>query len=282
MNIPGTQGNDRAKSNDPGDGENSTFGQDVLTSLAFLSRLPIRLSTSHYSLAGASRAFGGAGLILGAIVGAVFWIASAAGLDPVIAVIVALAAGALVTGGLHEDGLADVADGFGGGWSVERKLAIMRDSQIGAYGVLALIFSVGFRIAAYAAIFATGPSGLELSLIASIGLFGGIGCLSRAPLALMMYQLPLARKDGRAAEAGSPTHDNMRYGLFVSAALGFICLMFALKTVAVIAVFTFVAMAYLLMARLAKSQIGGYSGDVLGALQQTGEIFGLLAVLMFQ
>ena len=275
MNNPDTQGNDHAKTDEPTNENGSSFAHDVMTGLAFLSRLPIRLSNPRFSLARSSRAFGIVGLILGALSGAIFWLAHSVGLGTLPAVIVALALSALISGGLHEDGFADVADGFGGGWSKERKLEIMRDSQIGTYGVLALIFSVGFRITAYSSIIAS-----QNSFITSVAMFAAIGCLSRSTMALMMYQLPLARKDGRAVDAGTPSHDNLRNGLFISAITGLLCLLVVVKTSAVIASFAGVAIAYLVVRKLAKSHIGGYTGDVLGALQQTTEIFILLALLL--
>jgi len=278
MNSHDTQGNDHTKTPEPGNDTNSSFAGDILASLAFLSRLPIKLANRHFSLANSSRAFGIAGLILGAICGAIFWAVHMVGLGTLPAIITALALSALITGGLHEDGLADVADGFGGGWSSERKLEIMRDSQIGTYGVLALVFSVGFRIAAYSSLVDSGNIGN--SFIVTIAVFAAIGCLSRSTMALMMYQLPQARKDGRAVEAGVPSHDNLRNGLFISAIAGLTCLVVGVETGAIIATFAGVAIAYLVVRKLASSQIGGYTGDVLGTLQQVTEIFCLLALLI--
>jgi len=251
----------------------TSFWQDFLASLAFLSRLPVN-SPPDVSLAEASRAFGVVGLFLGALTGLAFWLASAIGFGTVVAILVALAINALLTGALHEDGLGDVADGFGGGWSKARKLEIMRDSTIGAYGVLALIFSVALRVAAYTLILSVEPG-----LFATIAFFAAISCLSRAIIPVMMYQMPLARSDGRAAQAGKPSHDNLRQGLFIAVIAGAVFLMLAVGITGVIAGFAGVLVAYLIIAQVARRQIGGYTGDVLGALQQTAEIFSLLAIL---
>lgn len=287
--------NRAAQANDGSDEADSlvltetSFREDILTSLSFLSRLPVKVSQrpggGAPSLANASRAFGIVGLILGALTGVFYWVLSVIGVTPIPAVIMTLALGSVFTGGLHEDGLADTADGFGGGWSVARKLDIMRDSQIGTYGVLALIFSVGFRIFAYGEILgSTGLSPVTFSissLLAVISLFAAIGCLSRAPIALMMYQMPLARSDGRAAEAGKPSHNTLRSGLFISAVAGAICLVTFTGVGAAIAVFASLALVYVGLRKLANRQIGGYSGDVLGALQQSAEIGCLLALMLF-
>jgi len=252
----------------------SLLWHDVLICLSFFSRLPVNAPDQGAGLAGACRGFGIAGLILGVITGLIYTVVSMAGPAPLPSVIIALAIGAIMTGGLHEDGLADVADGFGGGWTKERKLEIMRDSHIGTYGVLALVFSVGFRIVAYTQII----NNLE-GTIAPIFLFAAIGCLSRAPLVLMMYQMPLARDDGRAAQAGKPSHDKTRASLFISFLFGAICLAVAVNITALVAVVTGIAIAYFAMAKLADAQIGGHTGDVLGALQQTVEFACLLALL---
>ena len=252
----------------------TSLSKDVRVALCFLSRLPVKPPQGPFNLAHASRAFGLAGLILGAISGLAFVMASLIGLGTTAAVIIALAIGTLATGGLHEDGLADVADGFGGGWDRSRKLEIMRDSQIGTYGVLALIFSVGFRIVAYAGLLGTDRGALE-----AVAIFAAIGCLSRAPMAMMMYQMPVARKDGRAVEAGSPSHDNLRTGLFVSAIAGGVILFFPAGVSGVAMTVAGMAFAYLVVARTAEKNIGGYTGDVLGTLQQITEIFCLIALL---
>ncbi len=251
----------------------TSFWQDFLTSLAFLSRLPVN-SPPEVSLASASRAFGVVGLFLGALTGLAFWLASAAGFGVIVAVLVALAINVLLTGALHEDGLGDVADGFGGGWTKARKLEIMRDSNIGAYGVLALVFVVALRVATYVSVLAVEPG-----LFATIGFFAAIACLSRAIIPVMMYQIPLARSDGRAAQAGKPPHDNLRQGLFIAVITGAVFLMLAVGITGVIASFAGVLAAYLIIAQIARRQIGGYTGDVLGALQQVAEIFALLAIL---
>src|SRR5690349_9302793 len=93
-----------------------------------------------------------AGVVVGRAGALVYWIAWKFNLPPLPCAMLALAATVAVTGALHEDGLADVADGFGGGKTVERKLEIMRDSRIGTYGVCALILSFMLRAGALAAI----------------------------------------------------------------------------------------------------------------------------------
>lgn len=278
MNNRETQANDKSDFSEPEQRAKQSFWQDFLTSLAFLSRLPIKPSgttSGDYSLVSASRTFGITGLFLGSLTGLIFWLASTLGLTTLPAVLVALAISTLITGGLHEDGLADVADGFGGGWTKDRKLEIMRDSSIGTYGVLALVFSVGLRVTAYVLLLEA-----NAGFFVIIAMFAALGCLSRAPLAFMMYQVPLARKDGRAVQAGSPCHDNLRQGLFVSVIAGAVLLILAIGIFATVAVLAGIFLAYLIIARLARIQVGGYTGDILGTLQQLAEISALLALLI--
>jgi len=110
-----------------------------------LSRLPVGYVELAPTIGSSAWAFPLVGGILGALAAMVMlgllWIGVAASM----AAGLALLAMIFLTGGLHEDGLADVADGFGGGRDTARKLEIMRDSQIGSYGGLALVFSLGFR-----------------------------------------------------------------------------------------------------------------------------------------
>ena len=276
MNKPDKQAIDQADTGEPHLTGKTSFLEDFLASLEFLSRLPVKV-TKRPPLAIASRAFGAVGLVLGALTGLLFWLAISAGLSTGLAVVIALAAHILLTGGLHEDGLADVADGFGGGWTVARKLEIMRDSAVGTYGVLALIFAVGLRVTAYNFILES-QSGAATGLLASVGLFAGVACISRAAMAFMMYQLPLARGDGRAAQAGSPSHDNLRQGLFISAVAGGAVLMLFGGITVALAAFAGAALAYLIVSRATRRQIGGYTGDVLGSLQQITEILALIAI----
>lgn len=119
---------------------------DWLTALQFLTRLPLpRVSYQPDSLSKAVAWFPLAGLLIGAAAAAVHALA-AKGLPPLLSALATLIFLVAVTGALHEDGLADTADGLGGGWTRERALEIMRDSRIGSYGAVALILSLLARL----------------------------------------------------------------------------------------------------------------------------------------
>jgi len=235
--------------------------RDVLTMLAFFSRLPIpaprepfdmRESAAAWPLAGAVLALGPAGL---------FWVMAYADAPPLLAALGALALLAALTGALHEDGLADTADGLGGGRQRQGKLAIMRDSRIGTFGVLALAFTIGGKAAALAALAAAPGLGALLLLAAAV--------LSRA-LALWHWRaIPPARPDGLAAAAGQPDPT----ALLIGAGTGALAAEALLAGFALAGLFAVTAavLAVILFTRLCARQIGGHTGDTIGAAQQIAE-----------
>src|SRR5271157_4942953 len=127
--------------------------EELKASIAFCTRLPLLGATAVGSgaIAKAAWAFPVAGLLVGLIAAAVYGIAHRAGIPAWPAAVLSVAATLMITGCLHEDGLADTADGFGGGATREQKLEIMRDSRIGAFGAVALALSILIRAAALAA-----------------------------------------------------------------------------------------------------------------------------------
>jgi adenosylcobinamide-GDP ribazoletransferase len=233
---------------------------------AFLTRLPFRAGAAPEpgALARASWAFPLAGILVGVAGGIVFSLSDRLGLPVNAMALLAVAATVLITGGLHEDGLADTADGLGGGAGRDEALAIMRDSRSGAFGVLALVFSVGLRVACLAA--------LPDSQIAVSALVAA-HAVSRGLLPALMLWLPPARSDGLAADAGQPTPPVATLAAFIALVVAMIALGFGRGITAII----FAAVAVAALALLARRRIGGYTGDVLGAAQQVGEIVVLLA-----
>jgi adenosylcobinamide-GDP ribazoletransferase len=179
-----------------------------------------------------------------------------------LAAVLALLAATLATGALHEDGLADLCDGFGGGRDRARRLEIMRDSRIGSYGALALGFAVLIRVLALSSL--SGSTG-TLALI-------GLSAVSRAPLPLALWLMPPARHDGlgRAAAGVGARRSLLAAGF----GLGFfaLCLPGALFALPVMALAAFG------LARLAMARIGGQTGDVLGAMQVVTELVGWLCL----
>jgi adenosylcobinamide-GDP ribazoletransferase len=230
----------------------------------FLTRVPLASAdTAGRPVAMGAWAFPLVGAGVGGVAALTFLAAWLPGLGDGPAALIAVLASAALTGALHEDGLADAADGLFGGPDRERRLAIMRDSRHGTFGVLALVVGVLLRAAALARL--GDPLHAGLALVAA-------HALSRALLPVTMRALKPARADGLGAGAGTPS----RAQAAVAAALGGGIALTALGPLrgllAVIAAGAAVAAA----ARLAQSRIGGYTGDVLGAFQQIGEIVILL------
>ena len=212
-------------------------------------------------LARASGWFPVVGLGVGACSGAV-WLVGLSVLPGFAAAGLALGAGLLLSGGLHEDGLADTADGLGGGGTPERRLEIMADSRIGAHGTLALVFSVGLRWAALAALGAW-QGALALVVAATLG---------RAAMVPATALLPYARPEGlgRLTEGAGSREMTLALGLaaLVAAAGGWGGLL----------ALAIAALAAGIVAAFVGRRLGGYTGDALGAVEQVAETAALLAL----
>lgn len=215
-------------------------------------------------LAGCAWAFPIAGLVCGVLYAALYETLLIAGFSHLMSVVLVVAFSVVFTGGLHEDGLADCADGFFGGYERERKLAIMKDSFIGTYGVLALIFAVLLKVSAMLVM--DEPAILLPALVAA-------EVISRGVLPLMMFLLPNAREGGLAAAAGKPTRTQVLVSLKLSL-IPALLLLWQNIWLAAVAVFV----AFVVVRYLAMKHIGGYTGDVLGLLQQLSVIAILLAL----
>jgi adenosylcobinamide-GDP ribazoletransferase len=251
---------------------------ELATCLRFFSRLPVpggqAMGAPGPALVDSLRLLPLAGLLIGACTALPLAVAQAIGLPPALSATLGLLAGTLATGALHEDGLADTADGFGG-VTRERKLAIMRDSRIGSFGVLALVFSVALRIGALAALLVGAGTGATVAAVL------GAAALSRALALLPMATLPAARTNGLGHGVGRPAGSTLAVCFGVAALLGL-----GLPPAAgmswphaVPAALCALAAA-VLMTRLASRQIGGHTGDVAGACQQMAEaayLIGLVA-----
>jgi adenosylcobinamide-GDP ribazoletransferase len=235
---------------------------DVAACLGFYTRLPAaRLGLPEVGFAEAQWAAPVAGAIVGLFGGIACATATWLSLPPSLAAIVALGVVLMATGSLHEDGVADVADGFGGGNTRERKLEIMKDSRNGTFGVVALVVTLLARWAAIAAIAASGPA--LVVLVAA-------HAASRALIPGFMTLVNPAKPGGLSAGIGKVPAN----AVLAAAGLGLLALLplgigTALITVVCLVIFS-IAMAW-----LTERQIGGQTGDVLGTLQQGGEIVAL-------
>ena len=240
---------------------------DIVAATRFLTRIPIgRSDEAHSSLATATRVFPLVGAVVGLIGGIVFGTANFVGLPPFLSALIAIGAAIIITGALHEDGLADTADGFGGGSTPIARLQTMRDSQIGVFGGLALILSVLARVGALTAL--ADPWLVAAALIAA-------GSLSRGILPWIMSRVELASETGVAAAVGKPSTASAAIAAVVGGVLSVLCL----GPTQGIVVLALAMMAAWLGGRLARRFLGGYNGDLLGAVQQTVEIVVLLGAV---
>lgn len=241
--------------------------QDVLVALMLLSRLPLPESDGARS-SEAAWAYPLAGLILGALAAFAGVIALGIGLPPGIAALVSLGVMTLLTGAMHEDGLADTADGLWGGWTRERRLEIMRDSHIGAYGVIALILGFSVRWAALSILFEAGGAAGAAAIVTA-------AALSRGGLPWLMATLPHARDDGLSHRVGTVALRSSYLALGIGAAAALIFTGFG-----GILALLFASAAVLAIGQTAKFKIGGQTGDILGAAQQCAEMAVLIALVI--
>ena len=243
--------------------------RDLAVALALLTRLPLPYPDfapdAPRPAAHAAWAYPLVGVVVGVLSALAAFIALWLGLPASVAALFALLAGVTSTGAMHEDGLADCADGFWGGWTRDRRLEIMKDSQIGTYGVIALVLSVGLRWAAISALITDGA--LLMALV-------GAGVISRAGMVLIMTYLPHARSTGLSRQTGIPP----RGAALFAGAIGLAAL--ALITPApIFSVIMAVGIVLVTTTLIAKAKIGGQTGDVLGSAQQLIEIAVLLTCL---
>ncbi len=234
--------------------------QDLLAALGLLTRLPIAVDTDHAMARGARSAW--AYPLVGLIVAICVLICAALldwlDVDPRAIAGVCLFASIMITGAMHEDGLADTADGLWGGWTPERRLEIMKDSRIGTYGVLALGLSLLIRYAAFLALIEAGMLWPGV-VIASVS--------SRAVMLALMALLSNARTDGLSQSVGKPGLPQLWIGLGIAAGVTLCVWPWALPAIAIVSGISGVACA-----AIANRKIGGQTGDILGATQQISEI----------
>jgi len=250
-------------------------GRDLAASLRFLSILPLPASTQPAEPAFSDFAWAAplAGALIGLLAAIALAIAARLGLPASLVAVAAVAALVVVCGGLHEDGLADFADGLSAGRSRDERLAIMRDSRIGAFGAIALTLTLVTRVAAIAALLAGGAGHAAAALIL-------VGAASRLGALVPLTTLAPARDDGLGASAG-----RLAPAVFfaAAAATAVVALVVGLGWLGLARALFAAALAIAAaggVAALAKRRLGGQTGDVAGAAQQAAEIAALIGLLI--
>ncbi len=250
-----------------------------LTAVQFFSRLPVPAWVGHSAdqLEQIARYFPAIGFVVGGLASIVWW-GTAQILPMHIALLLSMAVGILITGAFHEDGLADFVDGFGGGYMPEKILAIMKDSHVGVYGVIAITLTLLIKFFSLQQLSTRSFSLALLTLITA-------HVISRFLTASLIYTQRYVRLDDTAR--AKPATQGMSHSSFIitlliaASALGLlVCTglsLWALVSALVAAILMRVYLAW----RIQKT-LGGYTGDCLGAVQQLTEIafyLGLLAAL---
>ncbi|WP_144210648.1 adenosylcobinamide-GDP ribazoletransferase [Shewanella donghaensis] len=260
--------NSSEESNDSAPKNTGTLQKQLnlfLIALSFFTRIPVPAWVDFDSekLNQASRYFGVVGLLVGGLSAAVFW-ASQFVLPNNVAVILAIIMGVLVTGGFHEDGLADTADGFGGGWKVADKLRIMKDSRIGTYGSLALVLCLLLKWQLLVEIALYSPIKAVVAIIVAHS-------LSRVVAASIIYSEQYVTEDDGSKSKPLAQHQQMN-DLLILCLSGFVVLACLNGMVAFVLLLILATLRQALIWGF-KRQIGGYTGDTLGAAQQISELF---------
>ncbi|MCH2164271.1 MAG: adenosylcobinamide-GDP ribazoletransferase [Marinovum sp.] len=234
-----------------------------------MTRLPVpwHVEYSAEAQADSARYYPLVGVVVGSIAAFVLWIAQLIWAWP-IAVIMAVATAVWITGALHEDGLADTADGLGGAATRERALDIMRDSSIGVYGLIALLVVVSLKVFAL----------FSMSFLTAYGALLLAHVISRyAPVALIHF-MTYARREGAKFATPSISSGGHGLGLLTAVVFGVVGMVFlgwSLLLGLLIA-----SLAVLWLSWRAQNKLGGYTGDILGASQQLAELgiyLGLIA-----
>jgi len=256
------------------DGRDASSGwaplRGVRAAFAFLTRVPVggfpyaaadwRWSSAHFPLVGAA---------IGALLAALWFVLAPLGASPAAALV--LAASLLVTGGFHEDGLADTADALGGGYDRAKVLEILKDSRIGAFGALAVGASLLVRYALLAALGPLAPAALVASQ-----------CASRTPAIWLLVAMPYVTDEARS-RSKPVTRAGVAQGavatLWTAAILGGSVVAGRLGVVAAAAGAAAAAAAGLICAWRFHRRVGGVTGDFLGATQQVAEAAVLIAIL---
>lgn len=208
------------------------------------------------SQARSSKYFTWVGLLIGFYTGLIYWLCSFV-LPENIAIIFSMLASIWMTGGLHEDGLADTCDGFGGGWDKQKILAIMKDSRVGTYGVIGLIciFLLKFN------------SLLSVEETFSVLLLGH--CTSRFFPLILMYRETYAG-DSENSKSSQMINSFSTKELIISALPVLACFVFL--PLHYLTLLLPCLLATLWLAQYFRHWIGGYNGDCLGCCQQINEV----------
>ena len=260
--------------------------QLMLLALSFFTRIPVKLhvDVTASMLNQASRYFALVGVLIGACSAIAFYLAATI-LPLELALLISMFCSVLLTGAFHEDGWADVWDGFGGGWTVENKLNIMKDSRLGTYGAAALFFILMIKYQALLALLNTAiinegaiseVLSHEVISMLSILLLGH--CLSRVLATSLIADMPYVSED--ATSKVKPLAQELASNSYsILLATGAVIILFTLSFSIAWKLVVILLFTRWCLKRWFTQQLGGYTGDCLGAAQQLSEVVIYLSLL---
>lgn len=253
---------------------------DYVSAMRFYTRIPIpdAIGGKHRKpdFARGSRAVPLVGLTVGLFALPIVILLSAMRLDPALVALLSISFLVFITGAFHEDGLADSADGLGGGQTKAKKLSIMKDSRLGTYGAITLLLATLMRVVAFSLILAaTTPLRAALILIAA-------ETLSRVSALGIAALLPPAREEGAAFASGKPDKEAMLFAALLTLIIMVVTAWSALGGFFPMLAIIIAGLAgTAIMAYLAKQQLGGQTGDIAGAAQQINLVAMLIVATLF-
>ena len=239
------------------------------TAVMFFTRIPCPSFTDHDPeyLNRSSKYFTLVGILLGALCGFSFWL-SIQVFSPNIAILLSMAASLLLTGAFHEDGLADVCDGFGGGWTKLKILDIMKDSRVGTYGLVGLGLVLAIKFVAL--------NEMPIEMVVLVLISGH--AISRLTSVSLIYTDEYARED--LLSKSKPLATKMSHVDYLIAAFFGLIPLLLMKNYWIFLTIIPLIVVKLYFSRYFNKWIGGYTGDCLGAVQQIAEIVYYLSVLL--
>ena len=239
------------------------------TAVMFFTRIPCPSFTDHDPeyLNRSSKYFTLVGLLLGALCGFYFWL-SIQIFSPSIAILLSMAASLLLTGAFHEVGLADVCDGFGGGWTKLKILDIMKDSRVGTYGLVGLGLVLAIKFVAMGE--------MPVEMVVPVLISGH--AISRLTSVSLIYTDEYARED--LLSKSKPLATKMTHTDYLVAAFFGLFPLLLIKNYWIFLTIIPLILVKLYFSRYFNKWIGGYTGDCLGAVQQIAEVVYYLSVLL--
>lgn len=242
-----------------------------LTAVLFFTRIPCPKWVNHSPeiLNKSSRYFSLVGILVGSIAAVAFYAFSF--IFPAdVAILISMISSIWITGAFHEDGFADVCDGFGGGWTKEKILTIMKDSRLGTFGVSGLIFILALK---FLTLYHLQNLSADIILILISG-----HSISRFIATVLLFTHEYVR-DIDSSKIKPTTQQMSVKSLLISGIFGLLPLFF-FKNATVFLVLIPLLITYLYMGHFFKKWIGGQTGDCAGALQQVSEIIFYLSLLV--